>query len=386
VNHQYEHLPQLDGGIYLLKAGEVVEQPNQLRLIKNDPNYNEGWPRALVPYRRIYGVAEPARLSPPANDGQASPHLPAGSPFGLVGTSSFYKRESYPNGTVPPGSVTAAYAGGNDPWKGLDPFTSNGNGPPLNWHNQGSDAGLYGNDDIHAVRILVMEPTTDSRGAGGGRRFFSHATERLRILGEIPLRTFQGGRQPLDPDGNPDTSFLARIPADTAFTFQTLDGQGLLLNMAQTWHQVRPGEIRHDCGGCHAHSQRPTEFSRTAAARPEYPVWDLTSVTPLLTDRARDESGRQWDSEGRAGLRRSRTGVLDVEYLRDVQPILRRSCVAGCHTARGGREPAARLDLDADHVGSHETRASFRGRTTGWPWTRKPSSVLGLWIGRPGGT
>ena len=27
----------------------------------------------------------------------------------------------------------------------------------------------------------------------------------------------------LDPDGNPDTSFLAKIPADVAFTFQTLD-------------------------------------------------------------------------------------------------------------------------------------------------------------------
>ena len=32
----------------------------QMRLIKNDPKYNEQWPRALVPYQRIYGVAEPA--------------------------------------------------------------------------------------------------------------------------------------------------------------------------------------------------------------------------------------------------------------------------------------------------------------------------------------
>ena len=62
----------------------------------------------------------------------------------------------------------------------------------------------------------------------------------------------------LDPDGNPDTSFLAKIPADVAFTFQTLDKHGMVLNMAQTWHQVRPGEVRNDCGGCHAHSQKPT--------------------------------------------------------------------------------------------------------------------------------
>ena len=157
--------------------------------------------------------------------------------------------------------MTAEFGGGNDPWKDLDAFTSHGNGMPVAWHNQGGDVGLYSNDDIHAVRILAMEPTTDrQRGAHSGRRFDSHARERLRILGEIPLRKFAGGQQPLDPDGNPDTSFLAKIPADTAFTFQTLDKRGMVLNMAQTWHQLRPGEIRHDCGGCHAHSQKPTHL------------------------------------------------------------------------------------------------------------------------------
>ena len=27
VNHQFEHLPQVDGGIYLIKSGKVVEEP-----------------------------------------------------------------------------------------------------------------------------------------------------------------------------------------------------------------------------------------------------------------------------------------------------------------------------------------------------------------------
>lgn len=113
---------------------------------------------------------------------------------------------------------------------------------------------------------------------GVGRRFYSHASERLRILGEVPLRKFRANAkvEEIDPDGNPDTSFLAKIPADTAFTFQTLDRRGLVLNMAQTWHQLRPGEVRTDCGGCHAHSQRPTDFALTAAARPDYLIWDLT--------------------------------------------------------------------------------------------------------------
>ena len=191
-----------------------------------------------------------------------------------------------------------------------------------------------------------MEPTTDrQRGPKSGRTFRSHANERLRILGEIPVRKFpaastakdrqnqqRNGAQPTDPDGNPDTSFLARIPADVAFTFQTLDKYGMVLNMAQTWHQLRPGEIRTDCGGCHAHSQKPTLFRDTAAARPDYQIFDLTDSTPLLTTGPNDQSRKQWDRDGEAGLR-YQSGVKNVEYYRDVKPILDRSCVA-CHSQK----------------------------------------------------
>ena len=349
--------PAVDGGIYLLKEGRPIEEPGQLLLIKNDPKYNEQWPRALVPYKRIYGSDEPKHLEPLANDGKRSPQLPEGTPFGLVGTSSLYKRESYPFGTVPKGSVTGTYRGGNDPYRGLDYFNHGENGTTFNWTHQGADAGKYRNDDIHAIRILAMEPTTDTVMTTPQGTFYSHARERLRILGEIPVRKFgelgaQPGRtgkpshdQPLDPDGNPDTSFLARVPADTAWTFQTLDKNGMVLNMAQTWHQVRPGEVRHDCGGCHAHSQKPTAFKDTAAARPDYSVFDLTRQTPLLTTKKHDQSGKKWDAKDETGLRFEK-GVKNVEFYRDVKPILDRSCVT-CHT-RTADKPAGNLVLDDD--------------------------------------
>jgi hypothetical protein len=350
VNHQYTFLPQLDGGIYLIRGGNPVDEPSELRLIKNDPEYNECWPRALVPYKRIYGMDEPWPIPHFANNDVESPNLPEGTPFGLVGTSSLYKRESYPSGRVPERGVTAAYAGRNDPWKGLDPFTTHGNGMPLNWHNQGADAGLYSNNDIHAIRILVQEPTTDRhRGSypRDGRLFYNHAQERLRILGEIPVRKFSKNFQPKDPDSNRDTSFLARIPADTAFTFQTLDKDGIVLNAAQTWHQLRPGEVRNDCGGCHAHSQPPTNFWETAAGKTDYKVWDLVNVTPLLTSKANDQSGKKWDADDSTGLRTIKIGPLNVEYFRDVQPILKKSCVV-CHTGSGDKKPTGNLNLDAD--------------------------------------
>ena len=352
ANHQNGlKKPAVDGGLYLIKSGRPIDEPAEMRLIKNDPAYNEQFPRAVVSYERIYGIEEPKSIQPLANDGSLSPHLPEGTPFGLVGASSLYKRESYPGGAVLVDSVTATFAGKRDKTgaRGLDPFNTSQNGASLNWFNQGSDAGLYGNEEIHAIRILAMEPTTDRhRGPKSGRRFYSHAQERLRILGEIPVRKFEKtGKQPLDPDGNADTSFLAKIPADTGFTFQTLDKNGMLLNMAQTWHQVRPGEIRRDCGGCHAHSQAPTRFEDTVAARADYRIFDVTRETPLLTSKEKDTSGRRWDKNDSSGLRVVSGGVVNVEYFRDIQPILRRSCIA-CHSKTSGKELAGNLNLDAD--------------------------------------
>jgi mono/diheme cytochrome c family protein len=228
-----------------------------------------------------------------------------------------------------------------------------------NWDGQGADAGLYSNSEIHAIRILAMEPA--SIPVAG--KFSNLAGERLRILGEFPVRHFQtspnrkggvgnalpngrGSFQPLDPDGNPDTSFLAKIPANIAWTFQTLDKDGMVLNMAQTWHQLRPGEVRNNCGGCHAHSQKPTRFEDTAAARADYVPFDLTRQTPLLTTKEGDQSGKRWDVKDETGLRFVK-GVLNVEYHRDIRPILQRSCVA-CHTAKGQREAAGGLVLDDD--------------------------------------
>ncbi len=337
--------PAIHSGIYMIKGGRPIDEPAQMLKIKFEPDYNLQWPRAVVPYKRIYGVEEPARLSSPPYDGHLAKHLPEGAPFGLVGSSSVYKRESYPGGVVPAGKVTAEFGG----WPKEDPFLGLGgslNGGSGNWGGQGADAGKYSNDDVHAIRILAEEPTTDPRFTKEeARRWWNAANERFRIIGEFPVRKFNGDKQPIDPDGNPDTSFLARIPADVAWTFQLLDKNGMVLNMAETWHQIRPGEVRTDCGGCHAHSQKPTAWEPTAAAKPNYEIFDLIKSTPLLTTKKNDESHKKWDVNDETGVRYVRQAKT-VEFFRDVKPILDRSCVA-CHTSKW-EKPAGHLVLDDD--------------------------------------
>ena len=280
----------------------------------------------MVPYGEVHGVAEPVELPWLPNDGIVHAELPAGTPYGLVGSSSFYKRESFPG-------VVSQFA---DTFDGLDAFNTTGNRQSGNWVQQGADAGKYGNGDIWAVRVLSMEPNSDrGYGPNSGQHFRNHANERLRILGEIPLRKDDGtGGQLLDPEGNPDTSFLVKLPADTPFTFQTLDRDGMVLNASQTWHQLRPGEMRADCGGCHAHSQLPLSFEQTAAADAAYEVIDLSKTTPLLTRNAAGEPDLQMSTEP----------VVDVEFYRDIRPILQRSCVS-CHT-QADPDPPGNLVLD----------------------------------------
>jgi hypothetical protein len=348
--------PYYDGGMYLLRGGKTVESHKELVLIKNDPTYNEMQPRAVVPYKDIYGVAEPFALAWLPNDGSKSPQLPAGTPFGLVGTSTFYKRNTTPGE-------------GQERFSGLDPFNSSKNGASSNWGTQGADAGKYTNDDIYAVRLLAFDPAThQGANAGTGQNFFNHANERLRILGEIPLRKFDAAGNPImDVDGNPDTSFLAKIPADVPFTFQTLDADGLVLNMSQTWHQVRPGEVRYDCGGCHAHAQVGTDFSRTAAARPDYVVADLTKAVPLLHK----------DGSGKTVVKTMPVTAVDVEYYRDIKPILQRSCVQ-CHSQKGPAEADLVLD-DEEIVDGYENTYHRLANDPDAKYGRPPIIKNGTW-------
>ena len=191
-----------------------------------------------------------------------------------------------------------------------------------------------------------MEPTTDrKRGEKSGRRFHNHASERLRILGEIPLRKFARRRAA----ARPRRQSRHQLPRQDSRPIRRSRSRrstsdGLVLNMAQTWHQLRPGEIRNDCGGCHAHSQKPTDFELTAAAKPDYKVWDLIERRRRSsTDQgaATQSQDSKWDAdERRPACALSKHGPLNVEYHRDIKPILAAKLRRLPH--RQGRQGAGR--------------------------------------------
>lgn len=69
VNSNGVHQPYVDAGIYVAKNG-FANTPKDLVLVKNDPAFQEFWPRAVVPYKAIYGVDEPHRFPINQNDGR----------------------------------------------------------------------------------------------------------------------------------------------------------------------------------------------------------------------------------------------------------------------------------------------------------------------------
>ena len=66
-----------------------------------------------------------------------------------------------------------------------------------------------------------------------------------------------------------------------------------------------------------------------------------------MTAKENDQSKRQWMPEDDLGVKQADDEIVNVEYFRDVKPILTRSCVA-CHDDVGGKQPAGNLNLNAD--------------------------------------
>lgn len=87
----------------------------------------------------------------------------------------------------------------------------------------------------------------------------------------------------------------------------------------------------------------------------------MTDKTPLFTTKAKDQSKQKWDKQNHTGVQWADT-TQDVEYYRDVVPILRKSCVA-CHSLSHDKS-AGGLVLDDDRPNQKEGWVTWSGFQT----------------------
>jgi hypothetical protein len=305
--------PGCDAGIY--RTSRIPStSPSDLIPVVNRREYHEILARPVLPYAAIYGVERPSVIPRADRATAGNPDLPPGTPFGVLGASSIILRETRP--------IAGLSFSGN----------------PLPFALQGTDTVDYRDDELCGVRILATQPSRD----GDAERYLTAVGERVVVLGEFPVRKFDGtGRPVLDPTGAPDTSFTVRFPANTPYLMQGVDCLGRTLNTDQTWQHLRPGELK-TCNGCHVHGKPGLPFARTAAAAPGFrPVRLGEGTVPLLlggTPPALEVAQRPGYG-------------MQYEYERDVFPVLQRRCAA-CHSGPGA---SAGLVLDRSGVGPGST-------------------------------
>lgn len=253
----------IDSGVYKIPYGTdghciVTQSREDMELLVNDPAYYEVQPRALASWASIYGGDPPEHAWLP-DSREADGTL---KNYGYVGTSTVYLRESeHVNGDNILGTK----------WE------------------QGGDTIAGGtaviNPLISKVRIVAQFPTPQYWDA---TKWKAGHIERMGVYGEVVPES--------------DGSFLVKVPADRSWTFQLLDAQDRVLTQSLTWHHVRPGEVRTDCRGCHAHNQPGPVFAGSMASAPGYVPLDFTASLKF------------------------------VEYKRDVKPVLEAKCFP-CHDA-----------------------------------------------------
>ncbi len=334
-----------DAGIWLLPL-----EPNSIRqighiaadarIVVDFPEYHEIMPRAVVRYQDIYGIPRPdpdnIRL-PTRNDGSQDPRLPAGAPYGLTGAASMYDRETRSlNGT---------------PWNMRDGGGAMSGRTYMNLAVSGAELAIFDNDEIYGIRVLMPVPNIPKNLYKGDEKWSGFQQHHLRILGEYPVRKPNAeGLEPNDAQGNPDTSFIVRVPADTPFLMQTIDKRGMALDIETASRSVARGEQQY-CAGCHVHTREGMNTFDSLAEGNDSEFGDFTGISaPLFV--GEDAEGyptvasAQVTYPGEAGSTARRSFAVDWDN--NIAPIVQDRC-ASCHAEGESAQQLTGLRLDGSN-------------------------------------
>ncbi len=334
-----------DAGIWLLplesdSTRQIGHIADDAQIVVDFPEYHEIMPRAVVSYQDIYGIPRPDpdnRRPPTSNDGNQDPRLPAGAPYGLTGAASMYDRETRSlNGT---------------PWNMKDGGGTMSGRTYMNLAVSGAELAIFDNDEIYGIRVLMPVPNIPKEAYRSNEKWSGLQQHHLRILGEYPVRKpDMEGVEPVDAQGNPDTSFIVRVPADTPFLMQTIDKRGMALDIETASRSVTRGEQQY-CAGCHVHTREGMNTFDSLAEGNDSEFGDFTDASaPLFV--GEDANGyptvasAQATYAGEAGATARRSFAVDWDN--NIATIVQNRC-ASCHAEGESAQQLTGLRLDGNN-------------------------------------
>lgn len=261
--------------------------------------------RYFGPYIDLHGIAAPPNIVTPE-------FTMSETPFGRIGWASITDREIMPveGITVIDENLRAFHAQGTQT---IDNLTD---------------------DQICGIRVIVSHPNDASNMVN---KMVSIAGERQSVLWERYSKNYSGGSPILDINGNPDTSGLIELPADTPFMMHGIDCTGMPLSIDQQWLSVRPKELR-TCNGCHLHSRDPLlTWPQSYAAAQNNPELAGRGTVQLLTGETTPGTPQYTNITSSYGK--------TYEYVHDIIPIFQSRCNS-CHSAGSAGGPGGGLKLD----------------------------------------
>jgi len=349
LNDKMERMGK-DGGLWFVPldanstraVGHIVDDS---QIIVDFPEYHEIFPRAVVPYNRIYGTARPglnldgtetAFVKVDPNLGVRDPRLAKGSPYGLSGASSLYDRETRSaNGT---------------PWNMYDGGGYLSGRTYMNLTASGAELAIFDNEEVYGIRVTLPIPNYPNGYYGGIEKWSGGQEHHLRILGEFPVRKSDSSLQ--DQQGNPDTSFVVKLPANTPFLFQTLDKYGMALDIETSSRSVARGE-RQMCAGCHVHTREGMDpFASVAMQNVNAPYGDFSGTSALLFS-GLDANGNPvvqtaasiYDESLAPGVTSRKSFAVDWDN--GISQLIENRC-ASCHGEGESAQQLTGLRLDGD--------------------------------------
>ena len=308
------------------RTARSSNEPAQMRLIKNDPNYNECWPRAVVPYKRIYGVDEPKRSPRWRTTARCRRTCRRARRSAWSARRASTSARAIPNGVVPKGKVTATYAGRQRPVEGARRVHQ-----PRQRHAAELAQPGRRRRPVHERR----HPRRPHPGDGADDR----PQPRREVRPAVPQPRQRAAAHPRrdpaaqvrrtassrsTPTATPTRASSRRSPPTSAFTFQTLDKRR---HGAEHGPDLAPAPARRDPQQLRRLPRPQPEADRLQADRrrasPTTRCGTWSNTTPLLTDKAkRRDRSRSGTRRTRPACAIAKSGPLNVEYRRDIKPIL----------------------------------------------------------------